>query len=60
MPNKKTVLLLGILMMMACSQAPKKIIATKSIDIYKQPIDGTNDIVFTVQAGDSCAFIGEQ
>lgn len=60
MHNKKSVLLVGILMMTACSQEPKKVVATKQIDIYKQPIDGTNDVAFTVRTGDVCAFIDEQ
>jgi len=46
--------------MTACTPTPKKAVAMKQIDIYKQPIDGTRDLAFTVRAGDICTFIDEQ
>lgn len=57
---KWPVLLTGLLIMTACTPTVKKVVATKQVDIYKEPIDGTSELAFTVQAGDVCTFIDEQ
>ncbi|WP_089082356.1 hypothetical protein [Aquitalea magnusonii] len=56
---KWLVLLIGLLVV-GCSPRPIKVVALKSINVYKQPVDGTSDLVFNVKAGDVCFIIDKQ
>ncbi|MBM2886498.1 hypothetical protein JFK97_19085 [Chromobacterium phragmitis] len=56
---KKLVLLAG-LGFSGCSYVPQHVVAQKNVDVYKAPIDGTQDVAFVVRAGDRCVFTEEQ
>jgi hypothetical protein len=56
---KWLVLLIGLLII-GGSPRPIKVVASKRINVYKQPVDRAGDLAFNVKAGDVYFIVDEQ
>jgi hypothetical protein len=51
------ILLLTLAVLAACEQTEaKRYIALKTVPIYREPIDGAEDVIYEVKKGEVCTF----
>ncbi|HEX7648359.1 MAG TPA: hypothetical protein VF450_13205 [Noviherbaspirillum sp.] len=57
MKNRFPFLLIALAVLSACQQrVAKRYIALKTVPIYREPIDGTEDVIYEVKKGEVCIF----